>query len=264
MKRAHCLHWLFLPLCIGLTGCAGALSLPLGGVAAGRGLPLGDGTLEVGSSLGLLTDAADVLPLLADSAGLEVNPRSEADPGGTLLFSPLGFSYGATPWLDVGLDFSRGLNALLEVVGNERWAVSLSPSLYRHSTDGGGADGIAPRRGAVTSLGVSGLAAYTLELPGERLVEVWGGGAIRRFSAWLETEGERVETREVAPSVLVGIQSRPFGRRPARSTPGGVRTASTGVSVEAGWTWLPRREDGSATAVPMLQMAVVLRGERVR
>ena len=242
------------------TACTSTISLPLGGVTAGRGQALGAHTLQFSSSFGTFAEVAGSLPLLTDSLEQEINPIPSLGGGGSRDggLDLLGFSYGLTDWFDVGLSFSRGLHGFFRIVGNDTWARSASPSVYRHSAEAGGDSGVEARRGAVTNLSVTTLGSYRVPFFADRRAEVYGGGAMSRYSAWIATDAARVEGRHVVPSLLVGFRSLRIGRR--TSGPSGEREVFLGMSVEGGWTWVSQRS-GRRDSVPTVRVYLTLGGE---
>ena len=251
--------WPLLLLVPVLTGCLSTISLPLGGVTAGRGRALGAEHLQFVGSLGTFADVAGALPAIADSFGNEVNPipalgQGAASGGGLDL---LGLSYGFTDRVDLGLNFSRGLHGFVEVVGNDVWSLTASPSLYRYSVGAGGTDFIEERRGAVTNVSLSLLGSYYVPAFEDRHIEVYAGGAVSRYSAWITTESSRVEGREVVPTLLGGVRSLRVGR--TRMPNAEDRDVLLGLSIEGGWTWI-RQRNGRRDTVPTLRAYLSLVG----
>lgn len=241
------------------SGCTSTISLPLGGVTAGRGQTLGDHGLQFSASMGTFAEVAGSLPRLTDSLGGEVNPVPALGGGGSRngALDPLGFSYGLTEWADVGLSFSRGLHGFFRVIGAETWALTASPSVYRHSARAGGSSGVQPRRGAVTNVSLAVLAAYRVPFFDHRRVEVYAGGALSRYSAWIATDVDRVDGADLVPSLMGGLRSLRVGRRQVGS---GEREAFVGMSLEGGWTRI-RQRNGRRDSVPMLRLYLTLGGE---
>lgn len=240
--------------------CVHTISLPLGGVTAGRGRPLGDGQVQFSSSIGTFAEVAGALPSLLDQDSLEVNPLPALGAGASRArgLDLLGLSYGLTDWFDVGLNFSRGLHGFLRVVGNETWTLSVSPSVFRYTGEAGGTEFFAPRRGVVTNLSATVLGSYEAPLFEERRINVYGGGTLSRYSASISTDASRVERAAVAPSLLGGVRSlRLSQRRMPRSSREGELIL--GLSVEGSWNWI-RQRDGRLDLVPTLRAYFTLGG----
>jgi hypothetical protein len=256
MRGTRALTFLVL---LSASACVHTISLPLGGVASGRGRPLGDERIQFSSSLGTFTEVAGALPALADSFGTEVNPvpalgRGTSRAGGLDL---LGLSYGFTDWLDVGLNFSRGLHAFVRLVGNDRWALSASPSLFRHSAGAGDAYGVEARRGIVTNMSLALLGSHHVPVFEDRRIEIYGGGTLSRYSAWIATDASRVEGRAVVPSLLGGVRTIRVGRASVPTAP--EHEILVGMSIEGAWTWM-RQRDGRRDLVPTLRAYFTLAG----
>ncbi len=232
--------WPLVCLVLVATGCS--YSLPLGGAFRGRGAPVGPGRLEVGTSFGLAPETAGTLPLLLDELGNEVNGVPPDGSGATHAgaFDALGAAYGFTDWLDVGLSFSRGLHAVARVAGGEQWSVSLSPALFRYSAGNGG-DGVVTgrRKGAITNVNLSLLAAVRGEASEARALELYAGAAANRYSAWIESDVGRVERATTAPSVLVGLRALRYARSRADSQ--AWRRPAVALGLELVGAWLTER-----------------------
>jgi hypothetical protein len=246
-------------LLISVSACVHTISLPLGGVTSGRGRPLGAHRVQFSSSLGTFAEVAGTLPALADSFGAEVNPvpaldRRTSRAGAIDL---LGLGYGFTDWLDVGLNFSRGLHAFVRIAGNDTWSLNASPSLYRYSAEAGDTYSVEARRGGVTNLSVALLGSYYATVFEDRMVEIYGGGTLSRYSAWIATDAQRVEADEVVPSLLGGIRSLRLGR--ARLPTASENELLIGMSVDGAWTWM-RQRDGRNDLVPTLRAYFTLSG----
>jgi hypothetical protein len=256
MRRADALIFL-LPLVA--SACVNTISLPLGGVTSGRGRPLGARRVQFSSSLGTFAEVAGALPALADSVGVEVNPIPALGRGASRAanLDLLGLSYGFTDWLDVGLNFSRGLHAFVRLAGNEMWSLSASPSLFRHSAEAGATFSVEARRGGLTNLSLALLGSYYVPVFDDRRIEIYRGGTVSRYSAWVATDASRVEAQAAVPSLLGGV-------RLVRLARGNVPNASehevlVGMSIDGAWTWM-RQRDGRRDLVPTLRAYFTLTG----
>lgn len=238
-------------------GCVGTISLPLGGISAGRGQTLGTSNVEVSASIGSYPEVGGALPQLLDTAGLEVTLPADAAGARSGIVDPLGLTYGFTDRIDVGLSFSRGLHAFFRVLGNETAGLTLSPSIYRHSVTKGGSDGVELRRGRITNLSLAALGFLSTSAFERHFLEVYGGSTVSRYSAWIATEEARVERLDVVPSLLVGLRSRRVVGREVDASPG--RQRSLGVSIEGGWTWIRNRDERRAP-LPMVRVHLTVGG----
>ena len=256
MRRPNAL---MLVVLLSASACVHTISLPLGGVTTGRGQPVGARRVQFSSSLGTFPEVAGALPALSDSFGLEVNPipalgRGAARAGGLDL---LGLSYGFTDWFDVGLNFSRGLHGFLRIAGNETWALSASPSLFRYSAGAGDTGSVEPRRGVVTNISLALLGSHQVPVFEDRRIEIYGGGTLSRYSAWITTDASRVEAQSIVPSLLGGVRTIRLARAKVPTT--SEHELLVGMSVESAWTWI-RQRDGRRDLVPTLRAYFTLAG----
>ena len=258
MRRTNTLPFLFAVLA---SACMHTISLPLGGVTSGRGRPLGAQRVQFSSSLGTFAEVAGALPTLADSFDVEVNPIPALG-GGTSRaggLDLLGLSYGFTDWLDVGLNFSRGLHGFVRVAGNGTWSLTASPSLYRYSTGAGDTYSIEARRGGVTNISLALLGSHYVPVFDDRRIEIYGGGTLSRYSAWIATDAARVESQAVVPSLLGGVRLLRLSR--ARLPRTSESELLVGLSIDGAWTWM-RQRDGRRDLVPTLRAYFTLAGGR--
>lgn len=257
-RRRHRRTWLVTTLAaLAAAGCVNTVSLPLGGIATGRGHTLGSAAVQVSSSFGSFPEVGSTLAALTDSTGLDVGPALDATTARSGRWDPVGLGYGVTDWLDVGLSFSRGLYGFVRLLGDDVWAFTLSPSIYRHSVEEGGSEGVPLRSGRITNASLTGLGVYRTPILEDHLVEVYGGGTASHYRAWLATSDRRVERQDVVPGVIVGLRS--LRRTRSRLGSGSRRKASIGLGMEGGWTWM-RRRDGVRSRMPMFRVSFTLEG----
>ena len=98
----------------------------------------------------------------------------------------------------------------------------------------------------MTNLNVSGVVSFYPQLLTDGRFEVYGGGAVNRYSGWVRSEVRRVTGSASVPSVIAGFR---VGRFPevttsSRST---RRRALVSIGLEVMGAWL--RERGSARAL---------------
>lgn len=254
MRRRLVVLWLGM----GMTACT--YSIPLGGVAVGRGRPLGQDRLLVGASLGPFPEVAGALPALEDERGNEINPvPTSASPATTAGgFDPIGFSYGVTDRVDVGLSFSRGLHSFLQLAGDDLWSVTLSPAVYRRTSDDGGSGGFGTRSGGITNLNVSTLVSVFPPLLDYGRLELYGGAGLSRYSAWIRSQVGEVEGSATIPSVLAGVRTVRM-REVRLRTGSGPYDLRLSLGLEAVGTWMTQRDERQ-DFVPTLRLFVGIGG----
>lgn len=219
-------------------------SLPLGGAAPGRGRPLGRDAFHLGMSVGPMPEVVGTLPELVDSVGGLRNPIPEGTDLRTSarFFDLLGFAYGVTDRLDVGLNFSRGLHAFFRVAGDESWALTVSPALFRYTGDAGGGSYLGEGEpGRITNLNLTALGSLAGPTFLDRESELYGGAGWNRFHAWLGSERLRVERTATTATALAGLRvSRTASVRSRESSRFYDVTSTLGVEILG--SFMPQRD----------------------
>jgi hypothetical protein len=218
-------------------------SLPLGGAATGRGRPLGDQAFMLGMSAGPMPEVVGTLPELVDSIGGLRNPI----PDGSRLrtsarfFDLLGFAYGVTDRLDLGLNFSRGLHAFLRVAGDESWALTVSPALFRYTGEAQSTYRGLGEPGQITNLNLTALGSLAGPTFFDRDSELYGGAGWNRYRAWIESDRLRVERTTTTATALAGLRiSRTASVRSRQSSRFYDVTSTLGVELLG--SFIPQRD----------------------
>lgn len=225
-------------------------SLPLGGIAPGRGEPIGRG-VQVGTSLGVNPELMGTIPEVFSETGDLQNPIPTSDSRHTTAgaWDPLTLAVGFTDWFDVGWSRSRGLNGVVRMVGKEGWSWSLSPAWYYYSSDVEGRAWGHGERLKVVNYNLTTLLTGTLIRQSEvdlsaSIKTYLGAGRNWHEAAMGRDERARSGTGTSWSGVLgvAGEIERENG--PRRATRRVMR-----ISVEGSATWI-RQRDGRRDIVP--------------
>ena len=230
------------------SGCS--YSLPLGGIAPGRGQPVGERMLQAGVSRGTLPELAGTLPALFDASGTIVNPVPESGETRTGVrgLDLIGVTVGFTDAVDVGLNFSRGLHAFVRVLEGSAWSMSLSPAVFSYTSRNQFSPGN-EQVARVTNLNLTGLLSVDPWKGHTFAPELYVGGGASRYSGWIEAERARSAHADVVPSVLAGL-NLVATRCPESCETSRRTTRSLGVEVVG--TWLQQR-NGRRDFVPVMR-----------
>ena len=157
-----------------------------------------------------------------------VNPVPHPDSSTTIWggWDILGFAYGVTESVDVGLDFSRGLHSVVRVAGGGHWAASISPAIYSYH---GQLDN------DVLNFNLSGLFSMDPFPDGPNTVELYTGAGLNAYRASLGTN-PRLTRSNTAPTVLAGLRVNWVCWRGCSSRP-----RALWLVAEAHGTWLEQR-----------------------
>jgi len=239
---------------IGLTGCS--YSLPLGGIAVGRGRPAGQGVLQLGAAMASMPELWGTLPPLyeGDTTGVApylrlVNPVPHPDSlvASGFLLLPIGASLGISESVDLGFHSSRGLYSVIRIAHDSSWAVSASPAFFSYS---GGSLGTGKARARVRNVNLTGLFSVDPWPGGRLLSEAYTGAGLSRFYGSIDTGLESGSHAGVVATLLAGLRlGGPACLRACESKHGRHFT----VGGELQGTWITQR-NGRRDFIPTLSV----------
>lgn len=233
-----------------LLGCG--YSLPLGGIAPGRGRPIGERGMEIGMSFGNLPELGGTLPPVGAPGGDLVNPVPTGSDRrtGTRGTDLIGVTLGFTDDLDVGLNFSRGLFAVWRTVHREPWSLSFSPAVFWYN--GRSILGFSDEQAAhVRNLNLTGLLDVTVASKAPLAADLYIGTGISRFRGRIRVD-EDARSRGVGtvPTVLMGLNlehSSPINPEEWE------KKTTVGLGLEIVGAWIQQRT-GQRDFVPVVRI----------
>lgn len=260
-KRRITLAVLGSAIALASSGCA--YSLPLGGISVGRGRPLDSSFVQLGMSGGRFPELAGTLPELSTLDGHVVNP---VPPRASLTTSaggldPIGLVVAISDGADVGLSFSRGLHSVIRVAHGFKWAVSVSPAIYAHGAREESLSLLGVENvGHVVNFNATALLSANPWPNRPLLTDVYVGGGMSRFIAWLDAGETRSRHSAWAPTALAGLR---VDLRRCRDGCDAGRRRLWGLGFEADGTWLDQRT-GRSDFVPVARIFLTLALDRPR
>ncbi len=240
-------------LAVCLAGCQA--SIPLGGIAPGRGHPIGRGAaahLGIGKNVELV----GTLPEVYEENGTELlnpipNPDSLTTPAGSL---DAGLTVAFVDWFDVGISRSRGLHAMVRLLGGDHWAWSASPALYWYRADANGGLFGSQFTARASNRNITSLVSVSTAVQEELIVDAWAGGGYSSFRSRLGRDDWARSSSGTARSVMFGVRAAGRRERYGRREP---TVTELGLTMEVTATWL-RQRNGRSDVVPILRVFFTL------